>query len=113
MGDTEVSRKAIYVYSQLQSKGLLGDVRKVEEKNRRDQAAVLIENTLKNVNPRQVGAEFVCLEALKRLKIRELLSSKRWSKEKIDLTMMQIAARAIYPCSEHKTVSYLRENSAL
>ena len=32
MGDTEVSRKAIYVYSQLQSKGLLGGVRKVEEK---------------------------------------------------------------------------------
>jgi len=113
MEGTEVSRKAIYVYNQLQSKGLLGDVRKVEEKNRRDQAAVLIESTLKNVNPRQVGAEFVCLETLKRLKIRELLSSKRWSKEKIDLTMMQIAARAIYPCSEHKTVSYLRENSAL
>ena len=27
--------------------------------------------------------------------------------------MMQISARAIYPCSENKTVKYLRENSAL
>lgn len=27
--------------------------------------------------------------------------------------MIQIAARAIYPFSEHKTVSYLRDNSAL
>ena len=26
--------------------------------------------------------------------------------------MIQIAARAIYPYSEHKTVKYLRENSA-
>ena len=73
----------------------------------------LKEETLKNVNLRQVGAEYVCLETLKQLGLKSLLASNHWTKEQIDLTMMQIAARAIYPCSENKIVKYLRENSAL
>jgi transposase len=50
---------------------------------------------------------------MKRLKLRDLLYSKGWSREKTDLAVMQIAARAVYPYSENKTVSCLRENSAL
>jgi transposase len=111
--ETPVTCKAREVYGQLAEKGLLGDAKKVEERNRRQQAAALVEESLKNVRPRQAGAEFVCLEALKRLKLRSFLASKGWSKSKIDLAMIQIAARAIYPFSEHKTVNYLRDNSAL
>lgn len=111
--DTPVAQKATEIYHQLAEKGLLGDVRRIEEKNRREQSSALVEPTLKSVNPRQVGSESICLEALNRLKLRELLLSKHWSKEQVDLALVQIAARAIYPCSENKTVSYLRENSAL
>lgn len=113
LDDTPVTRKARSVYGQLAAKGLLGDVAKVEEKNRREQASALAEDSLKNVRPRQAGAESVCLEALKRLKLDKFLSSRGWSQDRISLALIQIAARAIYPCSEHKTVSYLRENSAL
>lgn len=35
----------------------------------------LKEETLKNVNPRQVGAEYVCLETLKQLGLKSLLVS--------------------------------------
>lgn len=113
LDDTPVTRKAKSVYGQLAAKGLLGDVAKVEEKNRRELSSALAEDSLKNVRPRQVGAESVCLEALRRLKLGRFLFSKGWSKDKVDLALVQIAARAIYPCSEHKTVSCLRENSAL
>ena len=113
LNDTPVICKAREVYGQLAEKGLLGDAGKIEEKNRRQQAAALVEESLKNVRPRQAGAEFVCLDALKRLKLRDYLSSQGWDKDKINLAMIQIAARAIYPYSEHKTVKYLRENSAL
>lgn len=111
--DTPVYHKALEVYHQLAAKGLLGQVRKTEEENRRVQASALIEKTVKNVNPRQVGGEYVCLETLKRLGLRDFLSSKHWTEDQTNLAMIQIAARALYPYSENKTVKYLRDNSSL
>ena len=108
-----VTSKAMDIYSQLAEKGLLGDARKIEEKNRLEQSSTLVEQSLKNVNPRNVGSEFICLEALKKLGLYGFLRSKGWSKDKANLALIQIASRAIYPFSENKTVSYLRENSAL
>lgn len=113
LDDTPVTHKAWEVYGQLAAKGLLGDAAKMEEMKRRERSSVLVGDSLKNVMPRQVGAEAVCLEALRRLKLGVFLRSKGWDKERVNLALIQIAARAIYPCSEHRTVSYLRENSAL
>ena len=42
-----------------------------------------------------------------------MLNSKGWSREQVDLALMQIVARAIYPYSELKTVRCLQGNSAL
>lgn len=111
--DTAVYRKAVEIYRQLAAKGLLGQVRKTEEENRRFQASALVESTVKNVRPRQVGGEHICLETLNRLKLRDFLASKQWRKDQIDLALIQIAARALYPYSENKTVKCLRENSSL
>ena len=111
--DTPVYHKAVEVYHQLAAKGLLGQVRKTEEENRRVQASALIEKTVKNVNSRQVGGEYVCLQTLKCLGLRDFLSSRHWTEDQINLAMIQIAARALYPYSENKTVRYLRDNSSL
>ena len=108
-----VTQKACEIYSQLSEKGLLGETRMIEEKNRREQASALVEQSLRNVNPRCVGSEYICLEALRKLGLYGFLRSKGWSKEKAVLALIQIAARAIYPYSENKTVSCLRENSSL
>ena len=62
---------------------------------------------------RAVGAEHVCNSTLKHLGLRTFLESKGWPKDRIDLAMMQIIARAVYPYSEYRTVRYLRENSAV
>ncbi|MEG1581328.1 MAG: transposase, partial [Bacteroidaceae bacterium] len=62
---------------------------------------------------RTIGAENLCNSTLRMLRIREFLASKGWSDEQTNLALMQIIARAVYPFSELKTVSYLRENTAL
>ncbi|MGN1253939.1 MAG: IS1634 family transposase [Prevotella sp.] len=111
--DTAAHHKAVEIYHQLAAKGLLGQVRKTEEENRRLQDSALVESTVKNVRPRQVGGEHICLETLKRLKLHDFLASKQWKKDQIDLALIQIAARALFPCSENKTVKCLRENSSL
>ena len=71
---------------------------------------------LKSLHPemaRAVGAEHVCHTTLQRLGIQSFLESRGWSKEKIDVALMQIIARAVYPYSEFKTAKYIRENSAV
>lgn len=62
LDDTPVTHKAWEVYGQLTAKGLLGDAAKMEEMKRRERSSVLIGDSLKNVMPRQVGAEAVCPE---------------------------------------------------
>jgi len=70
-------------------------------------------NSLRITNPRQIGAEHVCAHTAQLLGITDFLAAKGWSREERDIAAMQIVARAVYPYSEYKTVSCLRENSAL
>ena len=70
-------------------------------------------NTLKNKNIREVGAESVCYQALQQLKIDSYLKSRGWDEEQINLAATHIISRAVYPASEYKTVSWIKENSAV
>lgn len=62
---------------------------------------------------RAIGCENLCHSTMRMLKIREYLTMRGWSRFDIDVAMMQVIARAIYPYSELKTVRFLRENTAL
>lgn len=62
---------------------------------------------------RTIGPEAICRSTLQVLRIREFLNAKGWNREQVDLALLQIAARSIYPFSELKTVRYLKDNSAL
>ena len=84
-----------------------------EAERRKDEEVVVKLSTLTNVSPREVGAEHVALSCLIRLQIDKFLATKGWSPTDIKLAQLHIASRCIYPYSEHKTVSVLRENSAL
>ena len=83
-----------------------------EAERRRDLVTVRL-SSLVQKQVRTIGPEAVCRSTLNMLKIREFLSSRGWSREQVDLALMQIIARAIYPYSELKTVRYLQGNSAL
>lgn len=92
--------------------------RLAEEARRRAEEAkeARVSLKLKTLQPetaRSVGAEHVCSQTLERLGLKGFLMRSGWSEAKARLAMLQIASRAIYTCSEYKTVRYLRENSAL
>ena len=78
--------------------------------------AVKVSIKLKSLHPemsRAVGAEHVCNTTLQRLGIASFLERQGWSQDKINVALMQIIARAVYPYSEFKTARYIRENSAV
>lgn len=69
--------------------------------------------TLKNKNGREVGAEWLCKQAFDQLGIAGFLKTKGWDENKIALAATHIISRAVYPASELKTVSFIKENSAI
>jgi len=70
-------------------------------------------NTLKNKNIREVGAESLCYQALRQLGIDSYLKSRGWDNDQVNLAATHIISRTVYPASELKTVSWIKENSAV
>jgi hypothetical protein len=70
-------------------------------------------DTLKNKDAREIGSEWLCKQAFDQLGIGDFLRQENWDEEKISLATTHIISRAVYPASELKTVSVIRENSAV
>ena len=71
-------------------------------------------SSLKNKDAREIGAEWLCKQAFNQLGIRSFLLEKRkWTQDDISLAETHIISRAVYPASELKTVSFIKENSAV
>jgi len=70
-------------------------------------------STLENKDAREIGSEWLCNQAFDQLGIGDFLSHQGWSNEKISLATTHIISRAVYPASELKTVSWIKENSAV
>lgn len=91
---------------------LKAEAARKERERLRDAVTVRLDSLTQHC-ARTVGPENLCNSTLRMLKIREFLTMKGWTREQVDLALMQVISRAIYPYSELKTVRYLRDNSAL
>ena len=99
-------------YAQENDPRLIAERKAREEEERKKAIAVKLD-TLTQHEARIIGCENLCNSTMQLLEIRKYLHSKDWTREQIDLAIMQIIARAIYPYSDLKTVRYLQENTAL
>jgi len=70
-------------------------------------------STLQNKDAREIGAEWLCKQAFDQLGIGNFLQRCGWADDQIALATSHIVSRAVYPASELKTVSYIKENSAI
>ena len=91
---------------------LRAEAERKEAERRRDLVTVSLKSVVQK-QARTIGPEAVCRSTVEALKIRKFLSSKGWSHDEVNLALVQIIARAIYPFSELKTVRCIKENSAL
>jgi len=106
--DPKIEELAQYYYREVIKKKRYD----LKHNNSLEQETVYI-NTLKNKDAREIGAEWLCLQALRQLGINDFLKSKQWSDDKINLALTHIISRAVYPASELKTVSWIKENSSV
>jgi transposase len=105
--DATVEKLAHYYYGEIKKKCRY-DVGKT---NNDWQTVDLL--TLKNKDGREIGAEWLCKQAFDQLGIARFLQNKDWKKDDISLATAHIISRAVYPASELKTVSFIKENSAI
>ena len=70
-------------------------------------------NSIQHDEIREVGAEWLCLQAIDELGISSLLASKDWDKETISKALALLVSRAVYPASEHKTSQWIESSSAV
>ena len=62
---------------------------------------------------REIGSEWICHQTLQELGIDQVLGEAGFTEEQIKFAATQIVSRAIYPASELKTTSWIKENSAI
>lgn len=70
-------------------------------------------DTIQHSNVREIGAEWICYNTWNKLQITDFLQSQGWTETQIQLAATQVISRAVYPASELKTSSWIKENSAV
>ncbi len=90
----------------------------IKEKQRLDITAgkdyhLVDTDTVKNKNIKEIGSEWLCMQALQQLDITSFLTLKGWPPEHIQLALTHIVSRATYPASELRTSQWIKENSAV
>jgi transposase len=105
--DEKVEEFAHHYYREIQQK------KRYDLKHGKDELEIVKMNTLKNKDGREIGGEWLCKQAFDQLGIGDFLRQQNWEDETISLATTHIISRAVYPASELKTVSFIKQNSAV
>jgi hypothetical protein len=70
-------------------------------------------NTLVHDQAREIGAEWLCLQTIQKLKMPEFFASQGWNEKQTHTALTHIISKAVYPASEHKTAQWIEQNSAI
>ena len=69
-------------------------------------------NTVRHTDAREVGAENVCLQAIRELQLDAFLVREGWTERRIDATLASLIVRTVYSPSEWEALRILRDNSS-
>lgn len=70
-------------------------------------------NSIKNKDVREIGAEWMCYQAMGQLHLESFFEKRGWNENDIKLAQTHIISRAVYPASELKTSKWIKENSSV
>lgn len=105
--DAKVEKLAHYFYNEIRIK------KRYDTRPERRDLEIVDMATLKNKDVREIGTEWLCKQAFEQLGIGNFLRQQNWAEEKIALATTHIISRAVFPASELKTVSWIKENSSI
>ena len=107
LADEQVEKLAMHYYKEIMLK------RRYDVKENGAEWETVNMASMKNSDAREIGAEWLCKQAFDQLGLDDFLKQQKWPEEKRSLVATHIISRAVYPASELKTVSFIKENSAI
>ena len=99
-------------WQQMKDNGKIDAARESYDEAERKARRLVDVSTVKHTDAREVGAENVCLQAIRELQIDEFLRHQGWNERKINATLASLIVRTVYSPSEWKALRILDENSA-
>lgn len=69
--------------------------------------------TLEHKDAREIGTEWLCLQALRELGFEDFLRHEGWDEQKIRTAVAHLIVRTAYCPSENKSYDYMHDNSAV
>ena len=99
-------------WTQIKDSGKIDSARTSYDEAERKARKLIDVNTIQHTDAREVGAENVCLQAIRELQIDTFLRHEGWSERKIQATLASLIIRTVYSPLEWAALRILDENSA-
>lgn len=90
-----VQRKAKEFWHKMVENGSIDAVKATLEESREKAERLVDVNTIKHTDAREIGAEWVCLQAIRELGIDRFLKDEGWSEIQISTTLAHLITRTI------------------
>lgn len=108
-----VRRKTEEFWTRMVNEGSVDAVKHMVEESRTKAERLVDVDTIKHTDARDAGAEWICLQAIRELKLDGFLASEGWSEVQINTALAHLITRTVYSPSELKSMDIMRENSAV
>lgn len=108
-----VRRKTDEFWTRMVNEGSVDAVKHMVEESRTKAERLVDVDTIKHTDARDAGAEWICLQAIRELRLDGFLASEGWSEVQINTALAHLITRTVYSPSELKSMDIMRENSAV
>ena len=108
-----VRRLALQYWQKMVEEGSVDAVRRTIEESRQKAERLVDVDTVEHTDAREVGAEWICLQAVRELQIDKFLEREGWSEIRINTALAHLITRTVYAPSELKSMDIMRDNSAV
>lgn len=111
--DSVVVERAEQYWRQMVEQGSIDSFDKARQASEAKASRLVDVDTLKHPDARDVGAEWICLQALRELGVDGFLKSEGWSSTKINTALAHLIVRTVYSPSELESMRIMSDNSAV
>ena len=108
-----VRERTLEYWGEMVKLGSLDIISKAYEASKAKAERHVDTDTLEHKDARDIGAEWICLQAIRQLEFDKFLLSLGWSREDVKIAIAHLIVRTVYTPSELKSMRIMRDNSAV
>ena len=109
----QVQRLSRKYWEEILKAGSVDALRKSVEDSREKAERLVDVDTVKHTDARDVGAEWICLQAIRELEIDKFFACEGWGEVRVNTALAELITRTVYAPSELKSIRIMDENSAV